>query len=700
MPPETANGWADRMLRQRGLLVPLFIVSAVLLLFTPLPPLAMDFLLACNVTISVVILLTTIYVDRPLDFSVFPTILLGTTLARLVLNVASTRLILTGAGERGTGAAGGVIEAFGLFVSGDNVVVGLIIFVIIVVIQFVVITKGATRIGEVTARFALDGMPGKQMSIDADLAGNLITPEQAQQRRQEVTEQADFYAAMDGASKFVRGDAIAGIIITLINIAGGLYVGMVQQTMNFGRAVEVFTTLTIGDGLVSQVPAFLVSLAAGLIVTRTSSKSDLPKQVIEQVFAHPAAMFMSAGFLIILAFTGLPAIPLTGLCIGCSLIGWQIISRKKTEQTVEQKAEAERQAEEPEQKPEDNLIVDPLEVELGMGLLGLADPTTGSDLLERVVSMRSLMARELGILLPNVRFIDGMMLEEHEYCIKIRDNPVARDVLYPDELLAIDTGGVSEKIPGREVVEASDGHKAVWIEPGNKNRAEILGYYVVDPAGEFVMHLMEIVRNHAYEILTRDHVYQLVKNLESVAPKVVSDLIPETLTMAHVHKVLRKLLKERVPIRDLETILATLGDYGDRIKETDILVEYCRMALSRVITQKYRDEDGVLHVITIDPQLESEMAKAVRKNEDAYYFDLSPHIAEQLLNDLNRHLQVLMAYGHPPVLLCNPMLRSPLKRLTDPDLPQLNVLSENEVASGTRIEAHGQLQLQPATAGT
>ncbi|MGH7128240.1 MAG: FHIPEP family type III secretion protein, partial [Planctomycetaceae bacterium] len=450
MPPGSGSGLREGIARHRGLIFPVLIVTSVLVIVAPLPSAVIDVLLACNITVSVVVLLTTIHVARPLDFSVFPALVLGTTLARLVLNVASTRLILTRGAIDGTAAAGGVIEAFGDFVAGGDVVIGLILFIILVAIQFLVITKGATRISEVAARFALDGLPGKQMAIDADLHAGLVTPEEAQRRRQEVAQQADFYGAMDGAGKFVRGDAVAGLIITLINIAGGLYVGMVQHDMPFAHCVEIFTRLTIGDGLVAQVPAFLISLAAGLIVTRSSAESDLPRDVVGQLFGQPVPLFLAAAFLVCLAFTGLPALPMLALGGGCAAIGLGL-RRSRSASRSGQENDHEPPASQPAPRPEDRLQVDPLELQLGYALIRLADAATG-DLLERVARLRHELAEELGIILPKVRIRDDLRLGPREYRIKIRGVAVAGGDVRPDRLLAIDSGAAGGELSGLEAI--------------------------------------------------------------------------------------------------------------------------------------------------------------------------------------------------------------------------------------------------------
>ncbi|WP_166831313.1 flagellar biosynthesis protein FlhA [Thalassoroseus pseudoceratinae] len=696
MSSEATVGWRGFAAQQRGYLVPIFIISSVLILFAPLPPMVMDLLLACNVTLSVLILLTTIYVGKPLDFSVFPTILLGTTLARLVLNVASTRLILSGAENRGTAAAGQVIEAFGRFVSGDNVVVGVIIFTIIVVIQFVVITKGATRISEVTARFALDGMPGKQMAIDADLNAGLINSDEARSRREEVAEQADFYGAMDGASKFVRGDAVAGIIITLINIAGGLYVGMIQLDMDFGQAVEVFTTLTIGDGLVSQVPAFLVSLAAALIVTRTSSTSNLSHDVLSQVFGHAESLILSAAFLAILSVTGLPFVPLMCLSLACGLLGRQVLRGQATAE-----ADSAENPDEPvddtpqEPKLEDELTVPPLELELGVGLVPLADPNSEHDLTDRIKRVRQMLAQELGILLPNVRIRDNVLLNPNSYRIKLRDVPIAQAELQVEGYLAVDTGGVTAPVPGIDTVDPAFGREAKWIEPAYKDRAELFGYHVAEPSLVLTTHLLEVIRKHSNELLTRPLVYELLEHLKEQSPKLVEDLIPQPLSVPALHQVLRNLLRERIAIRDLETILTALGDYVSKTENLDVLTEYTRLALARSISQKYRDpNDGVLRVVTLEPGVENIFASALQSGDQGLRLDVAPQIAEAFIRALADQLQQFEIRGSHPVLVCGPAIRSGVKKLTEADLPSLAVLSTNEIMPDLDIEAVGQVALE------
>jgi len=694
MPAAGTIGWRGFFAHNRGLIFPVLIVTAVLILVAPLPPMIMDLLLACNVTVAVVILLTTIYVSRPLEFSVFPTILLGTTLVRLVLNVASTRLILTGAKDNGTQAAGRVIEAFGQFVSGDNIVVGLIIFIILIVIQFVVITKGATRISEVTARFALDGMPGKQMAIDADLNAGLITQEEAKNRREEITEQADFYGAMDGASKFVRGDAIAGIIITLINIIGGLYVGMAEHGMGFGEAVKVFTTLTIGDGLVSQVPGFLISLAAGLIVTRTSMNSDLPKEVLGQMFGHPEAMLLSSGFLLVLSTTGLPMVPLLILSAGCGATGWNLLRAKKLKSAEEERKQLEQAAAQRKEddKPENNLQIDLLELDLTEDLVCLVDPNAGGELIQRIVDARHALAYELGIIMPNVRIRDNTQLGFKTYQIKVRGTPVLKNQVIPTGHQAMDKGGVTGRVPGWESVEPLNGADVIWIENKDVERAKLLGYEVIDPPTVITTHIMAMVRDHAEEILTREQVHELLENLKKVAPKTVEELIPDQLKVAQVHQVLCNLLREGVPIRDLESIVTALGNYATRTQDLELLTEYVRMALMRTICQQHRDDNGVLHAITLDPTIEQVFASSMKKGEPVdLHLHVSPQIVERFLEALEARLEALVIRGYNQVVVCNPVIRKGLKLMTEDRLPKLAVLSTNEISRGTGLESLGQV---------
>ncbi len=600
--------------KYRDLLLPVALISCLGVILVPLPAALMDLLLAANITISVIVLLTTLYIRTPLEFNIFPALLVTTTLARLVLNIATTRLILTEVTADNTAAAGGVILAFGNFVAGDRLEVGLILFVIIFVIQFLVITKGATRISEVAARFALDGMPGRQMAIDADLNAGVIDEKEAQRRREGIQRQADFYGAMDGASKYVRGDAVAGIVVTAINIVGGFYMGYMHADMTLQECADVFTKLTIGDGLVSQVPAFLISLAAALLVTRSTQEVNLSGEFISQLFSRPQALIVAGVFLILMIFTQLPTIPLLSLGAGCiglaALVSKQKLKQEQINAELQRKAELAKSAP-AEKKVEEYLEIDPMRVELGAGLVPLADPNRGGDLSKRISTVRSMLASELGIVLPKVRIKDRMSLGESQYEIQIAGAPVATGFLRVDRLLAIDSGLTTGILPGDETREPAFGRRAWWIDPAMRQQAQIYGYQVAEPGSVLATHVQEIARKHADELLTRDQTKQLIEQLKQTTPTVVEELIPGVMKLADVQQVLQMLLREDIPIRQLSTILETLGDHATRLKDPTLLVEYVRHRLARSISQRFRDNQQRLHVITLDPAMEDRIAAGV-----------------------------------------------------------------------------------------
>ena len=681
MPP-SAVGPRSWLRESRGIIFPALIVGSIVALVTPLPPMLMDLLLAANITVSVLILLTTVYVGRPLEFSAFPAILLGTTLARLVLNVASTRLVLTRGGSDGTQAAGKVIEAFSQFVAGDQIAVGIVIFLIVVAIQFLVITKGATRISEVAARFALDGLPGKQMAIDADLNAGAITHEQARQRRDDLIRQADFYAAMDGASKFVRGDAVAGLVILAVNIIGGLYMGVFENDMPIADAADVFTRLTIGDGLVTQVPAFLISLAAGLIVTRSSSESDLRRDVVHQTFRHPEALFLAAAFLSAMSFTGLPALPLIAMAAGCAIVG-TLLRKSNGQQPASPTTVAA--TDKPPPKVEDFLRVDPMELTIGPGLVSLAQ---SGDLLTQISAVRTRIAHELGMLLPKMRIKDNLRAEPFAYELKLRGIPVASGEARVDRLLAVRTSFVSGELSGQRTVDPATDRSAVWIEPVQRDRAELLGYLVQNSTDALFAHLHEVVREHAAELLTRQQVHGLLDNLRLTSPRIVDELVPSLLKPAQVHQVLENLLRERVPIRDLETILETLSDYAERTQNTVLLTEYVRSALARTICQRYRDERHVLHVLTLDPDLEDVIEAGINFNDSGVSVKLSLATSDAIRHSLT---ETLAATEVSIVLATSSTVRLGLRHLTATTFPRLTVLSLNEISRDTQIESLGQV---------
>ncbi|MDP6443014.1 MAG: flagellar biosynthesis protein FlhA [Pirellulaceae bacterium] len=682
----------SRLSRYYDLILPVGLIANLLVILVSLPPFVMDVMLAANITMAIIVLLTTIYVKTPLEFNVFPSLLLSTTLARLVLNVASTRLILTNAGSNELNAAGGVIRSFGEFVAGGNEVVGIIIFIIIVAIQFLVITKGTTRISEVAARFALDGMPGRQMAIDADLNANAIDEHEAKRRRQEVTSQADFYGAMDGASKFVRGDAIAGIVITLVNIVGGLVIGIFQDGLPVLQAISLYTKLTIGDGLVSQVPAFLISLAAGLLVTRSTQRVNLPTEFFRQIMSRPQVLLVAAGFLLILVFTELPAVPLLTIGAGCAALAYVVARNKKQAAKDAAAAEAASQAEEEEpaeERIEDFLAIDPMELEIGVDLIKLAHPDRGGDLLPRITGVRQSVASEIGIVLPKVRIRDVMRLGEHDYRIKIANNPVAEGRVYPQLLLAMDSGMTTGSLPGEETVDPLFNQPAVWIEPGLREQAEFLGYTPVDPAAVLATHLQEVVRRHADELLTRDATHHLIEELKEISPAVVDELIPNAMKLAEVQQVLQMLLREEVPIRQLGMILETLGDYAGRTKDPIWLTEYVRHRLARTICTRLRDAEGRLVVVTLDPALEERIAAGIEHNERGLFVRMSPPAVDATCELIATELIKLTQTGKPPVLLVSPQIRPGLRQMTAGNLPRMHVLSYNEVTRDTHLDSVG-----------
>ncbi|MCA9145377.1 MAG: flagellar biosynthesis protein FlhA [Planctomycetales bacterium] len=678
------SGWKD-------LILPVGIIASVLVILVPLPPGILDLLLAVNITVAVIVLLTTVYVKTPLEFSIFPSLLLATTLARLVLNVASTRLILTRAASDDMSAAGGVIKSFGEFVAGNDIVVGLIIFVIIIVIQFVVITKGATRISEVAARFALDGMPGRQMAIDADLNAGVIDEHEAQARRNEITQQADFYGAMDGASKFVRGDAVAGILITLINVIGGLIIGVAEYGMTFTEAGKLFTQLTIGDGLVSQVPALLVSLAAALLVTRSTQKINLPVQFLEQLFSRPQALAVAASFLGVLIFTGLPKLPLMVIAGSCVMLALQLRRKEdaKAAKEVATKHAAKEKANTKEERIEDYLAIDPMEMEIGVGLIRLADPSRGGDLLPRITGVRQAVASEIGIVLPKVRIRDNMRLDERTYRVKIANNTVAEGVVHPDRLLAMESGLTSGKIAGEETRDPAFQQPAVWIDPGVRERAEMLGYTPVEPAAVLATHLKEVVRQHADELLTRDATKKLLDELKTTSPAVVDELIPGLMKLGDVQQVLHMLLREQVSIRQLGIILETLGDYAGRTKDPVWLTEYVRHRLARTICTRYRDSEKRLFVVTLDPALEDRIAAGIEHSERGLFIRMSPPAIEKTCDLIAEEVKRLTQTSRKPIVLVSPQIRPGLRQLTSTNLPHLIVLSYNEITRDTVIESLG-----------
>ena len=724
MPPTaTASdrvfGSGDVWTRLSSVVLPVTIVGAILVFVVPVPPAILDLLLSANITLAVLVLLTTLSIRSPQDFSAFPTILLTTTLTRLVLNVATTRLILTRAGEFKLDAAGGVIQAFGEFVTGDQVVVGVILFLILVVIQFVVITKGATRISEVAARFMLDGLPGRQMAIDADLHAGLIDQHEAHRRRESVYRQADFFGAMDGAGKFVRGDAVAGLVIVAVNISAGLFLGVVNYQMSVAEAVNVFTKLTIGDGLVSQVPAFLISLAAGLIVTRSSSETDLGRDVTHQLFGRREVLAVAAVFLVILAFTALPKAPLLTLAaaLGCGayMLGRPDearISEPESHGTTEQANSAATSAvntvataEGPTERVEDLLHVDPLELEIGYRLITLAEPTRGGDLLERLRTVRQRVARELGLIVPQVRIHDEIGLGPNEYRLKIRGTVVGQGAAYAGRLLAVPPAGLASRPDGRDGVDPITGQPAVWIHADGREVAELAGCRVIEASAVVAGHFGEIVLGHADELMTREQVERLLERARATSPALVDEVVPGLLRAGELQRVLQNLLRERVSIRDMETILETLAVHAGRIHDVFALAEHVRAGLARRITEQYKGADGRLRVVALSRSVDSRLAAAGAQADDRPAAALGADAARSLIRAVARAVGPLIDAGAPPVVLASAEARPLLKDLTRADLPRLVVLSQREIPRDTPVETCGVVEeevsrLAPVVAST
>ena len=663
------------------------IIGVLALMVVPLPALLLDIFLAANLTISLAILMVCLYTTQPLDFSVFPSVILITTLYRLALNVASTRLILLH-GNEGGDAAGAVIRAFGQFVVGGNYVVGAVIFLILVVINFLVITKGAGRVAEVSARFTLDAMPGKQMAIDADLSSGLITDKEAKDRRKRIAREADFYGAMDGASKFVSGDAIAGIIIVLINIFGGLIIGIWQKGMPLIAALQNYTLLTVGEGLVAQIPAIIISTAAGILVTRTADEQNFGYELSGQIFNYPKAMYVVAGILFL--FGSIPGLPhfafyfLSGIAL---LVAWtgarrsQVVAEEETMGVSAAAAEG----------PEPVTAVRPLEMlelEVGYGLVPLVDAAQQGELLERIRSIRKQCAQKMGYIVPPVHIHDNLQLKPNEYNLLIRGAKVGGGEL-AGQYLAMDGGGVIEKVPGVTTTEPVFGLPAVWIKGPDRERAQVAGYTVVDNTTIMATHISEIIRRHSHELIGRQELQQLLDNLATTAPKVVDDLIPGILNLGTVLRVIKNLLKEGVSIRDLRGILETLADYGGLTKDPEMLTEFVRQALGRSIIDQYKRDDESLCVMTLDRDAEDLMTESVQLSDQGSYLAMEPATAQRLLHNIRLLTEKFDQVGATPVILASPNIRRHVKRLTERFLPNLAVLSHNEIPPHVKIQSIG-----------
>ncbi|MGE3107022.1 MAG: flagellar biosynthesis protein FlhA [Phycisphaerales bacterium] len=702
--------WLVRLQSHRGLVVPIAFISLLVVLLVPLPPFLLDILICVNISIGVIVLLTTIYMDHPLDFSVFPSLLLALTLLRLVLNVATTRLILTADAstpEEAMTMAGHVISTFASFVAGSSLAVGIIIFLILVVVQFVVITKGATRISEVAARFTLDAMPGKQMAIDADLNAGNIDEAEARRRRERISQEADFFGAMDGASKFVRGDAVAGLFITVINVVGGFAIGILERGWPAAKTAEVFTKLTIGDGLASQLPAFVVSIAAALIVTRSGSKQQLGNELTAQLVSQPMGLFITSGFLSFLLLTPLPKVPLLLLASTSALGGFYLLRQRTRKATAQKSAEAEKNSTKPEPPPPETLLkLDTLELELGYSLVCLVDTAQRGELLEKISAIRRQLAAEVGFILPPVRIRDNAQLQPNEYRVKIKGNMVAQGYTYPAKIMAMDSGIASGSIEGIKTREPAFGLDAWWVEPSLRTRAETLNFTVVDACTVLATHLTEVVRTHADELLTREEVNNLIAQLKEKSPKLVEEVVPTVVKPGELQKVLQNLLRERVSIRDLETILETLADWGTRSKDLDVLTEYARHALRRAICQQHAvtDPDGRqrLVCVTLDPSLEDQINAYIDRSAAGTSFNMPAAVAAKITAQIAKALKTPTSSGKAPVVLASPQVRAVVRQLLAAQLPTVAVLGYNEAVAGVEVEsvAFVGLPTEPQAAAT
>ncbi|MEX1022289.1 MAG: flagellar biosynthesis protein FlhA [Dehalococcoidia bacterium] len=690
------TGLLDIVTRNSDVAMALAVVMIIALMVIPIPPALLSLLIVVNMAAAITILLISMYTQDILSFSVFPSLLLLTTLFRLGINIASTRLILL------TGDAGSVIDAFGSFVIGGSLVVGIVVFLILLVIQFVVITNGAGRVAEVAARFTLDAMPGKQMSIDADLNAGLISESEAKERRRRISSEADFYGAMDGASKFVKGDAIAGLIITTINLVAGMAIGMIQLGLAPGDAVGEYSILTVGDGLVAQIPALLISTATGIIVTRAaSSDTQLGQNIGTQLFGNPRALFIVAAILTGFGLTpGLPQSPFFITAAMLAGAGFLVRERNKTRQAEMAQAHEVEQVEEAQSV--DSVVsvlrVDPLEVEVGYGLIPLVDDERGGNLLNRITIMRRQTAMEMGIVVPMIRIRDNLSLGANQYVVRLRGIEIGGGTLHVHQFLAMDSGLATGDIEGEATTEPAFGLPAKWVAQHEKQQAELMGYTVVDPPSVLITHLNELIRRHAPELLSRQDTQSLLTNLKEEYPAVVEELVPGVLTVGEVQGVLQLLLSEGVSVRDMVSIAETLADLGRQTKDIEALTEGVRQTLARQLSMQHRAPDGRLHAITLNPRLEQTLAQALTQTDNGMALVVSPDLLQRLMNRVATQMEHAAASGQQPVLLTSTRIRRPLRRLLERSLPALAVLSFAEVAREVDVEAVGQVEVEHAAA--
>ncbi|WP_124997940.1 flagellar biosynthesis protein FlhA [Clostridium tagluense] len=673
-------------------LVAFGVMGIILMIIIPLPPKLLDVIIALNITLAVVILLLTMFTTEVLQFSVFPTLLLITTLLRLGLNISSTRLVLTEA------YAGDIIEAFGEFVVGGNYVVGIIIFLIIIVIQFIVITAGAGRVSEVSARFTLDAMPGKQMSIDADLNAGAITEEEARARRTKLQDEASFYGAMDGASKFVKGDAIAGIIITMINIFGGIIIGVLMLKMPIAKAATTYVRLTVGDGLVGQIPALLISVASGILVTRSGSTTNLGTQVTAQLTAFPKVIALASVVLLVLAaIPGMPHLVFILLSIATATSAYFLHKDEKDQKIMRIENDEQENFETENREPENvmSLIsVEPMEIEIGYGLIPLADEATGGDLLQRIASVRRQCALEMGIVVQPIRIKDNLQLKTNEYVVKIRGTVIIKGDLMPSMLLCIDPSSEDINIQGINTIEPTFGLPAVWINNDQREDAEIKGLTVVDPTTVMVTHLTETIKTHAFELLGRQETKLLIDSVKEKYNTVVEELIPDLMTIGEVQKVLQSLLKERVAIKDMVTILESLADNSRITKDLEVLTEYVRFSLGRSICNGLVDDNGSITIMTLSPEVENIISSNIQKSLQGSFPAVDPGTTGKILNSIKNNISTIYFHNNQPVILVSPKIRPAFRKLIEMVFPTICVLSLNEIPNEVEIKTEGVVTLQ------
>lgn len=677
--------------------ISLFVIAIILMIMIPLPVFFLDLMLIINITISIAILLTTMYIKEALEFSVFPSLLLITTLLRLSLNVSSTRLILTKNGN-----AGAVIATFGNFVLQGNAVVGFIIFIIIVLVQFIVITKGAERVAEVTARFTLDAMPGKQMAIDADLSSGIITEQEAKMRRSNVQREADFYGAMDGSTKFVKGDAVMSIVITAINFLGGVIIGMVQGGSTFTQVLSTYSISTVGDGLVSQIPALLISTATSMIVTRAASESSLNFDLTKQIKSQPVVLIISG--IVLLSMTILPGFPKTQVLFlggGLILLGFRLLKTNANYSTKEITSDETAKQEEYVSEEDyfrniDNIYeliqIDPIEMEVGYSLIPLVDESSGGNFIDRVVMFRRQFAQEMGMVIPSVRLRDNGYLNPNEYSIKLKGEEIAKGEILVEYYLALDPGSLTGEVDGIETIEPAYGIPSKWITKDKKELAEIYGYTVIDPLSVLITHLSEVIKSHAHELLSRQDLNQLLENIKNTNEILVNEVIPNVVSAGNLQKILGNLLKEGIPIKDMETILETIGDYGTSVKDTEMLTEYVRQALKRTITHKW-SEAGQIKVITLSTDIEKIILNSISKNDRSSYLTLDPEIMQRLVTELIEQINRIKSEINIPVILTSPFVRGYFRKLLDQFYPKAVVLSFNEIDNSVQIQALGNISI-------